>query len=66
MAIKLYGCSFSGSKVDFAFGGGVKVTCLDCGHHETYKGAIQGEPVCLKCDSRNISIEPVNKQDSKP
>lgn len=42
MTIKLYGCSFSGHKVDFSFGGGVKVTCLDCGHHEPHKGAIQG------------------------
>ncbi|WMT64801.1 hypothetical protein [Enterobacter kobei] len=66
MAIKLYGCSFSGNKVDFSFVGSVKVTCLDCGHHETSKGAIQGEPVCPKCDSRNISIDSVNQQEAKP
>lgn len=63
MAIKLYGCSFSGNKVDFSFGGGVKVTCLDCGHHETHKGAIQGEPVCPICGSKNISIESIKPQE---
>lgn len=65
MTIKLYGCSFSGNKVDFSFVGGVKVACLDCGRSETHKGEIQGEPVCPKCDSKNISIEPVNQQGVK-
>lgn len=66
MAIKLYGCSFSGNNLDFLFAGSVKVTCLDCGHNETQKGANQGEPICPMCDSRNVSIEPVNQQEVKP
>lgn len=63
MAIKLYGCSFSNNGVDFSFVGSVKATCLDCGHNETSKGSAKGEPVCPKCDSRNISIESVSQQE---
>lgn len=66
MAIKLYGCSFVGNKVDFSLGESVKVTCLNCGHAETLKGAMQGEPMCPVCNSRNISIEPDPKQEVKP
>ncbi|MBM2952845.1 hypothetical protein [Escherichia coli] len=62
MSIKLYGCSFVGNVVDFSFGSKVKVTCLDCGHCETSNGEAQGEPVCPECDSRNISIEPIEQE----
>lgn len=65
MAIKLYGCSFVGNVVDFSFGSGVKVTCLDCGHNEVSKGEMQGEPVCPACNSRSISIDPVKQQEVK-
>ena len=65
MAIKLYGCSFSGNKVDFSLESGVKVTCLDCGHNEVYKGEMHGEPMCPACSSRSISLETVKQQECK-
>lgn len=65
MTIKLYGCSFAGNKVDFSFGEHVKVTCLNCGHAETSKGTMKGEPMCPVCNSMNISIEPVKQQEVK-
>lgn len=65
MAIKLYGCSFSGNNVDFSFGESVTITCLNCGHSEKQKGAMKGEPKCPACSSKNISISDLKQQEVK-